>query len=97
MALVNDEDVLEACICIGLNMIEVSLPLSQKMIYIGPVPHFMVFGVMILCPEMICTGVVVGIIVFENVDFVVAVLIDVDESNVFVNGDVVLFIELRFV
>lgn len=97
MALVNDEDVLEACICIGLNMMEVSLPLSQKMIYIGPVPHFMVFGVMILCPEMICTCVVVGIIVFENVDFVVAVLINVDESNVFVKGDVVLFLELRFV
>lgn len=67
------------------------------MIYTGPVPHFMVFVVMVLFPDMICTGVVVGIIVFENVDFVVAVLIDVDESNVFVNGDVVLFIELRFV
>lgn len=63
------------------------------MIYTGPVPDFMV----ILCPDMICTGVVVGIIVFENVDFVVAVLIDVYESNVFVNGDVVLFIELLFV
>lgn len=67
------------------------------MIYTGPVPDCMVFAVMVLFPDMICTGVVVGIIVFENVDFVVAVLIDVDESNVFVNGDVVLFIELRFV
>lgn len=67
------------------------------MIYTGPVPDCMVFVVMVLFPDMICTGVVVGIIVFENVDFVVAVLIDVDESNVFVNGDVVLFIELRFV
>lgn len=59
---VNDEDELEAGICIGLNMIEVWLPLSQKMIYIGPVPDRMVFVVMILCPEMICTGVVVGIL-----------------------------------
>lgn len=67
------------------------------MIYTGPVPDCMVFVVMVLFSDMICTGVVVGIIVFENVDFVVAVLIDVDESNVFVNGDVVLFIELRFV
>lgn len=67
------------------------------MIYTGPVPDCMVFVVMVLFPDTICTGVVVAIIVFENVDFVVAVLIDVDESNVFVNGDVVLFIELRFV
>lgn len=67
------------------------------MIYTGPVPDCMVFVVMVLFPDTICTGVVVGIIVVENVDFVVAVLIDVDESNVFVNGDVVLFIELRFV
>lgn len=67
------------------------------MIYTGPVPDCMVFVVMVLFPDTICTGVVVGIIVFKNVDFVVAVLIDVDESNVFVNGDVVLFIELRFV
>lgn len=67
------------------------------MIYTGPVPDCMVFVVMVLFSDMICTGVVVGIIVFENVDFVVAVLIDVDESNVFVNGDVVLFLELRFV
>lgn len=67
------------------------------MIYTGPVPDCMVFVVMVLFPDTICTGVVVSIIVFENVDFVVAVLIDVDESNVFVNGDVVLFIELRFV
>lgn len=63
------------------------------MIYTGPVPDCMVFVVMVLFPDTICTGVVVGIIV----DFVVAVFIDVDESNVFVNGDVVLFIELRFV
>lgn len=67
------------------------------MIYTGPVPDCMVFVVMVLFPDTIRTGVVVGIIVFENVDFVVAVLFDVDESNVFVNGDVVLFIELRFV
>lgn len=67
------------------------------MIYTGPVPDCMVFVVMVLFPDTICTGVVFGIIVFENVDFVVAVFIDVDESNVFVNGDVVLFIELRFV
>lgn len=67
------------------------------MIYTGPVPDCMVFVVMVLFPDTIRTGVVVGIIVFDNVDFVVAVLIDVDESNVFVNGDVVLFIELRFV
>lgn len=67
------------------------------MIYTGPVPDCMVFVVMVLFPDTICTGVVVSIIVFENVDFVVAVLIDVDESNVFVNGDVVFFIELRFV
>lgn len=67
------------------------------MIYTGPVPDCMVFVVMVLFPDTICAGVVVGIIVFENVDFVVAVLIDVDESNVFVNGDYVLFIELRFV
>lgn len=67
------------------------------MIYTGPVPDCMVFVVMVLFPDTICKGVVVGIIVFENVDFVVAVFIDVDESNVFVNGDVVLFIELRFV
>lgn len=67
------------------------------MIYIGFVFYFMVFGVMILCFEMICIGVVVGIIVFENVDFVVVVLINVDESNVFVKGDVVLFLELWFV
>lgn len=67
------------------------------MIYTGPVPDCMVFVVMVLFPDTICTGVVVSIIVFENVDFVVAVLIDVDESNFFVNGDVVLFIELRFV
>lgn len=96
---VNDEDELEAGICIGLNMIEVWLPLSQKMIYIGPVSDRIVFVVMILCPEMICTGVVVGIFVIENVNLVVhvAVLIDVDESNVFVKGDVVLFLEIRFV
>lgn len=67
------------------------------MIYIGFVFYFMVFGVMILCFEMICIGVVVGIIVFENVDFVVVVLINVDESNVFVRGDVLLFLELWFV
>lgn len=67
------------------------------MIYTGPVSDCMVFVVMVLFPDTICAGVVVGIIVFENVDFVVAVFIDVDESNVFVNGDVVLFIELRFV
>lgn len=62
------------------------------MIYIGFVFDCMVFVVMVLFFDMICIGVVVGIIVFENVDFVVVVLIDVDESNVFVNGDVVLFI-----
>lgn len=67
------------------------------MIYTGPVPDCMVFVVMVLFPDTICTGVVVGIIVFENVDFVVAVFIDVDESNVFVKGDVVLFLEIRFV
>lgn len=67
------------------------------MIYIGFVFDCMVFVVMVLFFDMICIGVVVGIIVFENVDFVVVVLIDVDESNVFVNGDVVLFIELWFV
>lgn len=67
------------------------------MIYIGFVFDCMVFVVMVLFFDMICIGVVVGIIVFENVDFVVVVFIDVDESNVFVNGDVVLFIELWFV
>lgn len=67
------------------------------MIYIGFVFDCMVFVVMVLFFDMICIGVVVGIIVFKNVDFVVVVLIDVDESNVFVNGDVVLFIELWFV
>lgn len=67
------------------------------MIYIGFVFDCMVFVVMVVFYDMICIGVVVGIIVFENVDFVVVVLIDVDESNVFVNGDVVLFIELWFV
>lgn len=67
------------------------------MIYIGFVFDCMVFVVMVLFFDMICIGVVVGIIVFENVDFVVVVLFDVDESNVFVNGDVVLFIELWFV
>lgn len=67
------------------------------MIYIGFVFDCMVFVVMVLFFDMICIGVVVGIIVFDNVDFVVVVLIDVDESNVFVNGDVVLFIELWFV
>lgn len=67
------------------------------MIYIGFVFDCMVFVVMVLFFDMIFIGVVVGIIVFDNVDFVVVVLIDVDESNVFVNGDVVLFIELWFV
>lgn len=67
------------------------------MIYIGFVFDCMVFVVMVLFFDMICIGVVVGIIVFENVDFVVVVLINVDESNVFVKGDVVLFLELWFV
>lgn len=87
VAVGNDKEVLDADKCIELDMIDVLLPLSQKMIYTGPVPHFMVFVVMILCPGMICTGVVVGVIVFEHVDFVISVLIDCDESNVFSKDD----------
>lgn len=38
VAVGNDKEVLDADKCIELDMIDVLLPLSQKMIYTGPVP-----------------------------------------------------------
>lgn len=93
VAVVNDKEVLEADECIGLNMIDVLLSLSQKMIYTGPVPNCMVFVVMILCPVMICTGVVVGVFVFKEI----SVLNDVDGSKCLVKGDVVMFLVKKVV
>lgn len=95
LAVVNDKEVLEAGKCIELDMIDVLLPLSQTMIYTGPVPDFIVF--VVICPELRFSGVVVGVIVFENVNFVISVLIDVDESNVFSKDEFVLFFEIRVV